>query len=244
MSTKKVYHYVYRITNIELNKHYYGRRTSKKLPKDDLGVSYFSSSKDKDFKKDQKIHPEHYKYKVVFIVESFEKSLELEIKLHKKFKVSGNSAFYNKAEQTSTKFTTAGVSGKNNPMYGRKHTEEAKQIMSKARKARVYTKAQKEALSKRFSGEGNINYGKKASPETLRKLSEANKGINSPTAKLANIYCYYTNKVIAEKVVIGEWAKINNYDGSSLRKTARSNKELPSTKDNKRHHKGIYATYI
>lgn len=38
MSTEQVYHYVYRITNIVENKHYYGKRSSKKVkPLDDLG---------------------------------------------------------------------------------------------------------------------------------------------------------------------------------------------------------------
>ena len=36
------FHYVYRITNIVENKHYYGSRTSKINPYDDLGKKYFS----------------------------------------------------------------------------------------------------------------------------------------------------------------------------------------------------------
>ena len=50
-------HYVYRITNKVENKHYYGCRTTKLEPKDDLGSKYFSSSKDKSFIKDQKRKP-------------------------------------------------------------------------------------------------------------------------------------------------------------------------------------------
>ena len=40
-----MYHYVYRITNKILNKHYYGKRSSKLSPELDLGKKYFSSSK-------------------------------------------------------------------------------------------------------------------------------------------------------------------------------------------------------
>ena len=47
------YHYVYRITNTTLNKHYYGSRTSQIEPAKDLGHKYFSSSFDKEFIKDQ-----------------------------------------------------------------------------------------------------------------------------------------------------------------------------------------------
>ncbi len=52
----KKYHYVYRITNTVLRKHYYGSRTSKIRPNLDLGVIYFSSSTDKNFLKDQKLN--------------------------------------------------------------------------------------------------------------------------------------------------------------------------------------------
>lgn len=41
------FHYVYRITNLLENKHYYGSRSSKEL---DIGIKYFTSSKDISFK--------------------------------------------------------------------------------------------------------------------------------------------------------------------------------------------------
>ena len=62
-------HYVYRITNKIENKHYYGCRTTKLEPKDDLGSKYFSSSRDKEFIKDQKENPYNYKYKIIKINE-------------------------------------------------------------------------------------------------------------------------------------------------------------------------------
>jgi len=95
MSSKRIYgfspssesigpfNYLYRITNIVEQKHYYGVRTPKnKPPKEDLGISYFSSSHDKNFKVDQKLHPENYKYKVIRISESRKSVIELEIYLH------------------------------------------------------------------------------------------------------------------------------------------------------------------
>ena len=42
-------YYVYRITNVVEKKHYYGKRKTKKFPKNDLGYSYLSSSTDKEF---------------------------------------------------------------------------------------------------------------------------------------------------------------------------------------------------
>lgn len=103
------FHYVYRITNKELNKHYYGVRTSKVEPKLDLGIIYFSSSKDKKFISEQKEKPSIFKYKVIKIFETREEAIILEIKLHSKFDVGMNISFYNRSKQTSTKFDTSGL---------------------------------------------------------------------------------------------------------------------------------------
>lgn len=92
------YHYVYRITNTKLNKHYYGVRTSKIEPSKDLGVKYFSSSSDIEFRNDQKNNPQDYKYVIVSILNSREEAAELEIILHLKFKVDVNESFYNRAK--------------------------------------------------------------------------------------------------------------------------------------------------
>ena len=102
------YHYVYRITNTKLNKHYYGVRSSKLEPSKDLGFKYFSSSSDIEFRDDQKNNPQDYKYIIVSEFDSREEALELEIKLHSKFNVSVNESFYNKARQTSTGFNWNG----------------------------------------------------------------------------------------------------------------------------------------
>lgn len=100
----KIY-YVYRITNISENKHYYGQRCQKITPENDLGVLYYSSSKDKTFIEDQKQNPDDYKYKIIRKFTDKEQALKLEIKLHNKFGVHLNPNFYNRAKQTSTKFS-------------------------------------------------------------------------------------------------------------------------------------------
>jgi hypothetical protein len=109
MSNKPIYHYVYRITNIIERKHYYGKRSSRIEPKLDLGGKYFSSSRDKVFKKDQKENPQNYKYKIIRCFESSPEAIEFEIRLHEKFDVGVNKSFYNRAKQTSSKFDTTGV---------------------------------------------------------------------------------------------------------------------------------------
>jgi hypothetical protein len=150
-------HYVYRITNILINKHYYGSRSCKNChPKDDLGIKYFSSSTDKNFKKDQKDHPEYYRYKIIRICKTRKDADELEILLHKKFKVAMNESFYNKCEALSTGFN----------ITGKKHTEAARKKMSAAQKR-----------------EKNPFFGKTHSEEARKKLSEANKGEKHPRFK-------------------------------------------------------------
>lgn len=100
-------YYVYRITNKNLDKHYYGYRSIPidKIEHEDLGIAYFSSSKDKKFIKLQKESPEIFKYKILYKTPHKSKALNLEIQLHKRFDVGKNEKFYNNAKQTSTKFS-------------------------------------------------------------------------------------------------------------------------------------------
>ncbi len=99
MTSTSIYHYVYRITNLVENKHYYGSRTSKVHPSLDLGVKYFSSSWDKDFIKEQKTSPRNFRYKVVRILPTREEAMTLEISLHNKFDVGVNKIFTTAPEQ-------------------------------------------------------------------------------------------------------------------------------------------------
>jgi hypothetical protein len=109
MSNKPIYHYVYRITNTIERKHYYGKRSCRIEPKLDLGKKYFSSSTDKDFRKDQKENPQHYKYKIIRCFESSTEAIEFEIRLHEKFDVGVNESFYNRAKQNVSSFDITGV---------------------------------------------------------------------------------------------------------------------------------------
>lgn len=147
MTSKSIYFCVYRITNLVENKHYYGYKSSKIHPSKVIGITYFSSSKGesgKDFIIDQKKNPQNYKYKIVQLFDSPEQAINREIKLHLKFNVKCHPQFYNKSNQTSSKFDTTGttmsiearnkmsIAGKGKPkseshkenMRGRKHTDE------------------------------------------------------------------------------------------------------------------------
>ena len=165
-------HYVYRITNKIENKHYYGCRTTKLEPKDDLGSKYFSSSRDKEFIKDQKENPYNYKYKIIKIFSTREEAIELEIKLHNKFNVGINESFYNRAKQSSLGFDTSGI----------KYSDERKERIRKRMiennhfRGKKLSDEHKLKLSLSHMGSKNHNYGLEKTAEIKKKISESNKG--------------------------------------------------------------------
>lgn len=103
-----MYHYTYRITNIKERMYYYGVHSCNCHPKEYIGIKYWSSSKNKEFKADIKNNPQDYKYKIVKIFDTRIEAVEHEIFLHKKFNVGVNNKFYNDSMQTSTNFDTTG----------------------------------------------------------------------------------------------------------------------------------------
>ena len=164
--------YVYRITNIKLNKHYYGKRSCKILPALDLGIRYFSSSKDKNFLKDQKENPSHYKYKIIREFISSEEACEFEIRLHKRFQVGTNSNFYNIVTQTHTAFDSTGKCAMEDKFGNRMMlSKEDQRFLSGeyktvkcgfVSKGRIFTTEHRENLSK-------SSKGKKKSKEHVEK---------------------------------------------------------------------------
>ena len=161
----KKYHYVYRITNIKERMYYYGVRSCDCLPKEDIGIKYWSSIKKKEFIKDQKENPGDYKYKVIKIFSTRVEAVQHEIFLHKKFDVKLHEKFYNDANQTSTSFDTTGkVSCKdtrNNKQYS---------VSSDEFYANEFYIGVSSGISKDNSGSNNPMFGKTHSEETKIKI--------------------------------------------------------------------------
>ena len=200
-------HYVYRITNKVTKLHYYGKRSCTCDPKLDLGIKYFSSSKDKAFIADQKINTNNYKYKVIKKFNTAEEAVEYEIKLHNKFNVGINPKFYNKAKQTALKFSTTGkttvkdLQGNvmqvdiNDPRISTKelvgvnngfhHSEKTKMSLSKAHTGKVLTEEHKQNISKARKGK-KINIAKSTldALNTYRYLAHTEEARAKRSAKL------------------------------------------------------------
>lgn len=164
---KQKYHYVYRITNIVENKHYYGVRSSKIIPKDDLGKKYFSSSTDKKFMSEQKEHPENFKYKIIKVFETRRDAELLEKKLHKKFHVSDNDKFYNRCISTLMGFSVEGT----------KWSEEHRKNQQKYIDNNVKGKTLEERFGEERANEIRMkNGGRVKTEEWKRNISKAHQG--------------------------------------------------------------------
>lgn len=83
-----------------------------------------------------------------------------------------------------------------------------------------HTDETKTLISKHSKGANNSMYGQS--------------GLKAPSAKPANIYCYKTDKLIAENVCIQQWLRENNCRANHLQATARNTRKSP---------KGFYAKY-
>ena len=108
------HHYVYRLSkNGKI--HYYGSRSSKHLPKEDLGVYYFTSG---CLKEDFKHHPEKFTIKILRDFDNPAEKMIYEAFLHSKLDVKNNKMFANKSNQTPWGFDTTSLSfNKNTTVY-------------------------------------------------------------------------------------------------------------------------------
>jgi hypothetical protein len=156
------------IENIIEHKYYIGVRTCKNiLPSKDLGIKYFSSSLNKDFKRHQKQNPSQYRYHVLEIFNNRKDANAFEIELHIRYDVAVNESFYNRATATSTGFS----------IDGRSHTPESRAKISASHKGIKKSPEHCANISAATKGEKNPNFGKIAKEETRLKMSVSRKGV-------------------------------------------------------------------
>ena len=198
MFSKNIYHYTYKITithiiATEPRKFYYGSRSCKCLPEDD--ISYKSSCKDLlTFVKENK--DILYSKEILAYFTDRESAILHEISLHSEYDVAKNPEFFNKAKQTSTGFCTAGRIA---PNKGIPHSELTKVKMHKSHIGIPKSEEFKQKLSKNKKGKPNGRLGKKHSDETKLKMSKNKKGI--PSTK---IVCRICDR---KELDAGNWSK-------------------------------------
>lgn len=144
-----MYHYVY-YSYEEWGRGYIGKRSSDLDPELD---PYMGSFSDSTFSPTSKI--------ILFVGETEEESLEVEVKLHSFFCVDKNPHFANKARQTSVKFSYSRL--------GEKHTPEAIQSIRESNSRRGVSPETRVKMRE-------SNMGKKRSPETRSRISAGKKG--------------------------------------------------------------------
>ena len=101
------YNYVYQITELSTGKKYIGSRGSNIDPNKDIR-KYKSSSKDKQFKLNQKLNPLNYWYEILSYHTTREDAIFEEARLHELYNVGRNDYYFNRSKQTKDGFSTVG----------------------------------------------------------------------------------------------------------------------------------------
>lgn len=98
---------------------------------------------------------------------------------------------YEEAREIFSITKSNAMRGENNPNYGKHHSDETKQKISKANKGKCVGDKNPMYGDHRFAGENNPNYGKQRPEETKTKISNAligqSTGENNPRARA--VYC-------------------------------------------------------
>ena len=131
---------------------------------------------------------ENFKFEIIETVENRKQLEEREIYWIKYYNSTDKKVGYN-ITAGGTGGQTHDVSGKNNPMYGRKYTDEEKRIMSERMKGRQVSDDTRQRISNSLK-----NYNK--SSEHRKHLSESNKGHLPPNTKPITVINIYTNEII------------------------------------------------
>lgn len=114
------YHYTYCVTEVSTGRMYIGVRSSKVQPSEDIGVKYFTSSFDKEFRQAFKETPENFICEILGVYAHRRQAVRHEIQLHNVCAVNTNQAFINRVKQTSEGYDSTGtVSVKDKNTYTR-----------------------------------------------------------------------------------------------------------------------------
>ena len=185
-----MFHTIYQTTNIVNGKIYIGVHSTL-----DIYDSYLGSGK--NLKRAIKKHgKENFKKEILYIVDSVEEAYNLEEKLvNEEFisrndtynvKIGGdrgprnagkNNPMYGKKHSLETRIKNSTSrkgqhAGEKHPLYGVGHSQETKEKIKQARKNNICSEETKKKMSESHFGQTPWNKGKTMSEETRRKMSE------------------------------------------------------------------------
>ena len=180
--------YTYHISWTKQDKHYYGVRVANQCqPEEDLWIEYHTSSNIVKSFREEYGEPDIIRIDKTF--DTREAAGEYEIRF-----LTENGCVMSSKWLNMAAWPLIDSRGKNNGMYGKTHSEEAKRKQAEASKGEnhpMYGKTRSEETRKKHSesikGENNGMYGKTHSEEAKRKISESKKG--KPQEKVTCPHC-------------------------------------------------------
>ena len=158
--------YIYKVTNLETHQYYVGSQCSGKT----IGVNYFTSSHNKEFKKEFKTYGEE-KYEITIIKEfdDPDECVRVENYMIRDHMLLKDGLCLNRFYCCNNKRIFSHV--------GTHHSEETRKRISGAHKGTHHSEETKQKISKAKKGLPGWNKGIPWSEETKQKISKAKKGL-------------------------------------------------------------------
>ncbi len=124
-------------------------------------------------------------------------ALKAENYIQKQYNVVKSELFMNQSFASVNGFFGMNKKGKNNPNYGKFHSEETKEKISKGRLGKTHTEKVKSKMSNDRKGKGNNMYAKHHSDETKMIMSKKKKG--KPSSFLGKHHSDEAKMIMSEK---------------------------------------------
>jgi len=198
--------------------------------------SVVSKKYKKIYKKEQKENKHLFRTRILSYHKTREEALEEELRLQKKHNVVKNNNYFNESYASVNGYFGRDISGKLHPMYGREHSKETKEKMSKSRIGRLAgvkkTQEHKDKI-------GLAHKNKVLSEETKQKIKKTfiknntTKGKNNGNAKVIKIFNSKNDLVYICEGNFKETCIEKNLPFRQLQESRRTGKKVFSTKNGK-----------
>jgi hypothetical protein len=167
-----------------------------------------------------------FEIKILSFHNSREEALIEELKLHVEYDVVNSEDYMNESKAMVNGFFGRDVSGKNHPMWGKKHSLKTREKLSIARRKRITKEETRLKISNSNKGKklsddqkrrlSEINSGKKLSEETRKKISESKTG-SIPWNK--GLMKDIILQIDSEDNIIKEWYNLNDLEIHGFQKS-------------------------